>query len=196
MITTYRSGLMRLDTCDGAAVAHYLISYLNAHPAAHYKEFFEVLETFPHQAHNFLVLALRWFYELAKVTQAPIPMEDSVLLAKDVYARFAMEPGMDFFDMIRPAKQWGYLDIGQSATQADAAMALVGYLSESNATFGVYDSFIKAMRKEESTLQQSFTRLVLQWCWHISENVPMDSKSKSLAIAREICACDRALPYI
>lgn len=196
MTTTHRVGLMRLDAHDGAVVAQYLIDYMNPHPGASYKEFFEILEVFPHQGHNFLVLALRWFYELAKVSRPPIPMEDSVLLAKDVYTRFNMEPGMDFFYLIRPAKQWGYLDLSQSATQADAAMALVAYLSEANATHGIYDGFIKAMRKEESTLQQSFTRLVLQWCWHISGSIPGSSRRKGVAIARGICACDRALPYI
>lgn len=196
MPTTYRSGLTQLNTCDGEAVQNYLIAYLNAHPSASYHKFHEVLEAFPHQAHNFLILSLRWFYELAKENRAPIPMEDSVSLAKDVYTRFDMEPGMDFFHMIRPARKREFCDVGQHAEQEDIAMALVYYLSEWNGTYGIYDSFIKAMRREESTLQQSFTRLILGWCWYISDKAPADTKNRSIAVARGICACDRALPYI
>jgi len=187
---------IKLDVHDGEAVAAYLSGYLGARPMSGHKDFFQILETFPYQGHNFLVLALRWFYELSKEAEPDYRCEASVELAREVYGKMDMEPGMDFFRFIRSAADHINTEVTTVATEISAVVVLVYYLSEHNASCGVYDRFIQAMLRDHPTIRQSFTRLIMDWCRWVDQGAPAGSKSKTVLFARAICSCDRALPYI
>lgn len=187
---------IRLDVHNGEAVSAYLSSYLNAKPMGRREEFFRILESFPCHGHNFLVLAFHWFYELSKESEPDYRCEASVEVAREVYKKMGMEPGMDFFRFVRHAIDHVVAEVSEPVTEMDASLALVYHLSERCAACGIYDRFIKAMLRDHPTIRQSFTRLIMDWCRWIDKGAPSGSKSKTVLIARAICSCDRVLPYI
>ena len=93
------------------------------------------------------------------------------------------------------------------AHEIDTAIVLARYLSskkpqpfpnQNDADWAGpnYQPFLQAMAVEPRTIQQSFTRLMMRWCWFLDKKYVAGSASETAVLARKICVSDRALPYI
>lgn len=189
--------IIKLGSHDGEAVAGYLSGYLNVRPTGSHENFCRVLESFPRQGYNFLILSLLWFRDLGLAERPTLDYEASVELAKAVSERTA-EMGSDLIRFMLPTAVTDRhcIQVVDGANEIDAAVALASFLSWKEHTDANNDDFIHTMRHDHRTIQQSFTRLIMTWCRWLDRSYSAGSKSRTALLARTICSCDRALPYI
>lgn len=191
--------IVQLDAGKGEAVAGYVSGFLNARPCCSCDHFCRVLETFPHQGYNFLLLSLLWFDDLGLVKKPGYNLEASVELAKAACKAAPDEMDAGPIALMLPATDstnFHRLKVVDGANEIDMVRALVCFLSWKEHTAMRYNDFVDTMRADHHTIQQSFTRLIMAWCRWVDKTQPTGSGDKAVVLARKICSCDRALPYI
>ena len=166
------------------------------------------MASFPKQGHNLILLALMWFATLLETETITPENEDSVALARAVAREMG---GLDEATLISQARNTPIpremIKVVDDAHEIDTAIVLARYLSSKKPQVFLrqndadwagpnYQPFLQAMASEPRTIQQSFTRLMMRWCWFLDKKYVAGSASETAVLARKICACDRALPYI
>lgn len=189
--------IIPLNAHDGERVAAYLSNYLNCRPCAGHEEFCRVMETFPRQGYNFLLLSLLWFNRLRKVETLTEEFEASVALAKSVNEKMGgIKDAKLMRDMQATAVTNNFINVVDGVHEIDTAIVISRFLSRKNDAGKDYRCFILTMGEDHRTIQQSFTRLIMTWCRWIDGKYAASSNHQTALLARTILSCDRALPYI
>lgn len=186
-----------INAHDGTKVAGYLSGYLNCRPCAGHEDFCRVMETFPRQRHNFLLLSLLWFNHLRKVENPTAEFEASVALAKSVNEKMGgIKDAKLLREMQITAVPNNFVNVVDGVHEIDTAIVMSRFLSRKNDAGRDYKSFILTMGEDHRTIQQSFTRLIMSWCRWLDSRYAAGSKHQTALLARTIYSCHRALPYI
>lgn len=188
--------LKSVSVIDGMRVQNVLVGrYLNV-VTVDYTEFVALLFKEDYRIrHNFMVLIGQWFLQLSSYDPAAFDerLEGSIKLAQELQQELRKEPlwpWLVFEDQMPGEVVTGFHDT-ESVERLFAA-----YLSKTewgNST--PFYWFLYAMYMEDPTLQQSFTRLVLQWCdWVVKKET--ETKGEAYRIASLIVSVPSVLLFI
>ena len=184
---TLKQVIIMNDISDGLAVSSALGTYVNSYSAPRELFYKCMLLKNINVQHNFTLLCLEWFRELAKTTSIDGRNEASHEFALKVVNEYRYESLDKRRISARGVKHYFEFDFRDDM---QAAELLEGYLrtSENN------DEFMSGMLRVHKTCQQLFSRLCLEWLKRVSE---LPTKRKHYVIlARKVMKHYTRFPMI
>jgi len=187
------SRLVKIENvANGTEIAGVLIGlYCNVHSFG-FKDFTDaLLKEKPAAQYNFTALCFEWFRKLSEIDWNLFDGRNkrSGMLAYEIALNIRLE-NFKYKSFQRKGIIGSYETDYSSGS--DIEKMIVDYIKVSK---GNYADFIKKAVTEHKTLQQTFSRLCVQW-FNIYNQAYRDSKADHMKAIRKILTFDTSLPYI
>lgn len=167
-----------IDISDGSEVAGVVVGlYCNGCSFAYDSFINQMLMEKSDVQHNFTVLCLEWFRELAKESYYDKRNEDSVMLARKISQECGDAP---LHKNLNPKGIEKFIEI-RYVQGGEIEKLTVSYLKTSCKD---YMPFIQKTMSEHKTLQQNFSRLCIKWFSAVCRMNPKSKKSHIAAAAK------------